>query len=226
MACDESERVLEEVKEQAGVTDRRVNLLQAEIDELRSAVEQADKGRKGAEQELMEANERANLLHTQNTALANQKRKLEQELIAVANEVEEAIQEAKNAEEKAKKSINDAGCMAEDLKKEQDSSSHLDRMKKNQELALKELQTRLDDAEQVALKGGKKHVQKLESKVREIESELENERRRGVDSQKAVRKMERKVKETVYSGEEDKKNLSRIQDQADILQSKVTLKTT
>ena len=106
---------MEEVKEQTALTDCRVNLLQAEIDELRSAVEQADKGREGAEQELMQANERAYLLHTQNTALANQKRKLEQELIAVANEVEEAIQEAKNAEEKTKKSINDAGCMADDL---------------------------------------------------------------------------------------------------------------
>merc|ERR1712130_398490 len=83
MTLDESERLADEVKEQAAVTDRRVNLLQAEIDELRSAVELAEKGRKGAEQELMEANERANLLHTQNTALANQKRKLEQELIAV-----------------------------------------------------------------------------------------------------------------------------------------------
>ncbi|CBY10156.1 unnamed protein product [Oikopleura dioica] len=70
MALDESERIYDEVKEQTAVTDRRVNLLQAEIDELRSAVEQAEKGRKAAEQELMEANERANLLHTQNTALA------------------------------------------------------------------------------------------------------------------------------------------------------------
>ena len=78
---DESERHADEVKEQAAVTDRRVNLLQAEIDELRSAVEQAEKGRKGAEQELMEANERANLLHTQNTALANQKRKLGEKMI-------------------------------------------------------------------------------------------------------------------------------------------------
>ncbi|CBY39562.1 unnamed protein product [Oikopleura dioica] len=221
MALDESERIYDEVKEQTAVTDRRVNLLQAEIDELRSAVEQAEKGRKAAEQELMEANERANLLHTQNTALANQKRKLEQELLAVANEVEEAIQEAKNAEDKAKKSILDASIMAEDLKKEQDASSHLERMKKNQEIQLKELQARLDDAEQVALKGGKKHVQKLEGRLRELESELDNERRRGVDSQKAVRKMERKVKETVYAGEEDKKNLGRLQDQADKLQLKV-----
>lgn len=57
--------------------------------------------------------------------------------------------------------------MAEELKKEQDTSSHLERMKKNMEQTVKDLQMRLDEAEQVALKGGKKQVQKLEARVRE-----------------------------------------------------------
>ena len=51
----------------------------------------------------MEANERANMLHTQNTAFINQKRKIENELTNVRNEVEEAINEARNAEDSAKK---------------------------------------------------------------------------------------------------------------------------
>ncbi len=52
--------------------------------------------------------------------------------------------------------------MAEELKKEQDSSSHLERMKRNMEQTIKDLQIRLDEAEQTALKGGKKQIQKLE----------------------------------------------------------------
>ena len=39
---DDTERVKEEVNEQVNVTERRINLLQAEVDELRSAVEQAE----------------------------------------------------------------------------------------------------------------------------------------------------------------------------------------
>merc|ERR1711953_243842 len=117
----------------------------------------------------------------------------------------------KNAEEKAKKAINDAAIMAEDLKKEQDTSCHLDRMKKNMENQLKELQGRLDEAEQVALKGGKKQVQKLESRVRDLESELDAEVKRAAEGMKAIRKLERKVKEAVYAGEEDKKNVGRSQ---------------
>jgi len=57
--------------------------------------------------------------------------------------------------------------MAEELKKEQDTSSHLERMKKNLEQTIKDLQMRLDEAEQIALKGGKKQVQKLEARVRD-----------------------------------------------------------
>ena len=54
--------------------------------------------------------------------------------------------------------------MAEELKKEQDTSAHLERMKKNMEQTIKDLQHRLDEAEQIALKGGKKQLQKLEAR--------------------------------------------------------------
>ena len=55
--------------------------------------------------------------------------------------------------------------MAEELKKEQDTSSHLERMKKNLEVTVKDLQHRLDEAENLAMKGGKKQLQNLESRV-------------------------------------------------------------
>ena len=58
--------------------------------------------------------------------------------------------------------------MIEELKKEQDQSMHMERMKKNMEQTVKDLQMRLDEAEQVALKGGRKQVQKLETKVKKI----------------------------------------------------------
>lgn len=56
--------------------------------------------------------------------------------------------------------------MAEDLKKEQDTNAHLERMKKNLEVMVKDLQQRLDEAESLAMKGGKKQLQKLEARVR------------------------------------------------------------
>merc|ERR1712187_29943 len=104
---------------------------------------------------------------------------------------------------------------------EQDQSAHLERMTKNMETTIKDLQLRLDESEQVAMKGGKKQIQKLDQRVRELENELDSEQRRTADSLKNQKKLERKLKEVVYSGEEDKKNLVRLQDLVDKLQIKV-----
>ncbi|KAF7248968.1 Myosin-7, partial [Varanus komodoensis] len=111
--------------------------------------------------------------------------------------------------------------MAEELKKEQDTSAHLERMKKNLEQTVKDLQHRLDEAEQLALKGGKKQLQKLETRVHELENELDAEQKRGIEAIKGVRKYERKLKEITYQAEEDKKNVFRLQDLVDKLQLKV-----
>ena len=55
--------------------------------------------------------------------------------------------------------------MAEELKKEQDTNTHLERMKKNVEITAKSLQSRLDEAEQVAMKGIVKYLQTIKSSV-------------------------------------------------------------
>merc|ERR1712003_495311 len=117
---DDTQRSIEDNREQGAVADKRVGLMTTEIEELRAALEQGERCRKQAENDLMEANERSNMLHTQNTAFINQKRKIENELTNVRNEVEEA----------AKKALTTAALLAEDLKKEQDQAQHLERMKK------------------------------------------------------------------------------------------------
>lgn len=55
--------------------------------------------------------------------------------------------------------------MSEELKKEQDTNAHLERMRKSMEQTIKDLQKRLDEAEQTAVLGSKKQIQKLESRV-------------------------------------------------------------
>ncbi|XP_001371531.1 myosin-4 [Monodelphis domestica] len=218
---DDAIRGQDDLKEQLAMVERRANLMQAEIEELRASLEQTERSRKVAEQELLDASERVQLLHTQNTSLINTKKKLETDITQIQGEMEDMVQEARNAEEKAKKAITDAAMMAEELKKEQDTSAHLERMKKNMEQTVKDLQHRLDEAEQLALKGGKKQIQKLEARVRELENEVENEQKRNVEVVKGLRKHERRVKELTYQTEEDRKNVLRLQDLVDKLQTKV-----
>ncbi|XP_074506291.1 myosin-7-like [Sebastes fasciatus] len=221
LQLDDLLRSNEDLKENNAIVERRNNLLQAELEELRAALEQTERGRKLAEQELLDVTERVQLLHSQNTSLLNQKKKLEADTSQLQTEVEDAVQECRNTEEKAKKAITDAAMMAEELKKEQDTSAHLERMKKNMEQTIKDLQHRLDEAEQIALKGGKKQVQKLEARVRELESEVEMEQKKSGETVKGIRKYERRIKELTYQTEEDHKNIARLQDLVDKLQLKV-----
>ncbi|XP_029994304.1 myosin-7B-like [Sphaeramia orbicularis] len=210
-----------QLREQIVLLERRCSLMTAEEEELRGILEQTDRSRKMAEHELVEVAERVNLLTTQNTGLVNQKRKLEAEVSVLSGEVDEVLQENRSTEEKAKKAITDAALMAEELKKEQDSSSILERMKKNMESTVKELQVKLDETEQMALKGGKKQLHKLETRVRELQTELMVEQKKSEDYHKGVRRYERRVKELTYQSEEDRKTLLRMQDLIDKLQTKV-----
>merc|ERR1719369_1286463 len=97
----------------------------------------------------------------------------------------------------------------------------LERDKKLLEAQVKDAQTRLDEAEQNALKGGKKALAKMETRVRELESELDAENRRHGDAQKNLRRSERRVKELSYTQEEDRKNSERMQALIDQLQGKI-----
>merc|ERR1712085_143502 len=58
------------------------------------------------------------------------------------------------------------------------------------ECQVKDCATRLDDAEANALKGGKKAMNKMETRIRELESEVDAEQRRMGDSMKNQTRMQ------------------------------------
>ncbi|KAJ8790148.1 hypothetical protein J1605_021497 [Eschrichtius robustus] len=89
--------------------------------------------------------------------------------------------------------LNQAAMMTEELtEKEQDTSAHLERMKKN-----------------------------LEPTVQELDSGLEAEQKGAAEAPKGTHRYERKVEEMTYQAEEDRRNILRLQDLVGKLQAKV-----
>merc|ERR1712168_1667890 len=95
-----------------------------------------------------------------------------------------------------------------------------EKQRKILEVQAKEMQARLDGAETNALKGGKKAMNKMETRIRELESEMDAEGRRMADAQKNLRRSERRIKELTFAGDEDRKNHERMQGLIDNLQAK------
>merc|ERR1712051_692341 len=153
--------------------------------------------------------------------IAAAKRKLESEMATLHADMDEMSAEARLCDDKANKAMVDAARLADELRAEQEEALNLERNRTLHEAQVKDMQTKLDEADMNALKGGKKAMNKLESRIRELQSELEAENRRMAEGQKNLRKSERLIKELSFASDEDRKNHERMQALIDQLQSKI-----
>ena len=142
-------------------------------------------------------------------------------ILIFKGELDEMVSETQMAEEKAGKAMIDASRLADELRQEQEYAQQYERDKKLLECQAKDTQQKLDEAEINALKGGKKAMNKMETRIRELQSELDAENRRFSDAQKNFRKAERRIKEITYSSDEDRKNHEQMQTLIDQLQLKI-----
>uniref|UniRef100_A0A8C3SXI7 Myosin-16 n=1 Tax=Chelydra serpentina TaxID=8475 RepID=A0A8C3SXI7_CHESE len=220
---DEDARQHEELREQYNLQERRLSLTQTELEETRTGLEGSERSRKVLEQELMEITERHNEINVQNQSLLVIKRKLESDFMRITSEHEEMISEFRAADERAKKAMTDASRMAEELRQEQDHCMHLEKIKKNYEITIKDLQVKMEEAEQLALKGGKRTIMKLETRIKEMETELDSEQKRHVETVKILHKNERRLKELIFQTDEDHKTNQRMQELVEKLQNKLKI---
>jgi len=218
---EEEQRAKEAAHDNLINADRRAHANQNALEEARTLLEQADRARRLVEQELADTNETLSDQTCTNQAIHGSKKKIENEMTTLGADLDEMASEAHLSEEKAQKAMIDAARLADELRGEQEHAQMLERDRKLLEAQVKDLQARLDDAEQNALKGGKKAMAKMDSRIRELESELDAENRRFGDAQKNLRKSERRIKELTYQQDEDRKNHERMQGLIDQLQGKI-----
>ncbi|CAF3613437.1 unnamed protein product [Adineta steineri] len=220
---EEEQRQRDEAREAAITAERRVNLIVGELEELRTGLEQAERARKAAENELNDAADRISDLSIQNANLSSHRRQLESNVAAMQADLDEAVSELKNSEERTKKAATDAARLAEELRQEQEHALQVERLRKGFEQQIKDLQIRLDEAEGNSLKGGKRVIAKLEQRIHELENENELEQHRHQETLKELRKNDRRLKELIFQVEEDRKNQLRLQDLSEKLQNKIKI---
>merc|ERR1719479_600735 len=221
MQLDEEQRGKDAARDVLLNAERRAHTMQNALEEAKTMLDQADRARKMTEQEAIDTNETLADLTCQNQSLATAKRKLEQDLTDLRNEADEASNEANLTEEKARKAMMDAAKLAEELRYEQDHAVLAERERKELEQKVHDLQVQLDDAEQNAIKWGRKMAAKLENRIKDLEAELDGEQRRLGDATKNYRKAERGIKELSFRQDEDRKNAEKMQELIDKLQNQV-----
>merc|ERR1712213_225532 len=221
MSLEEEQIMRDKAREGLIQAERNHHAVANQLEETKTQLEHADRQRRGAEQELSDVMEQLSDCTLQNQALQTAKRKLDSEMQTLQADLEEMICESRIAEDKAKKAMIDAARLADELRGEQENAQHCEKNRRNLENQVKDMQTKLDEAEQQAVKGGRKVTSRLEQKIKDLESQFDDEQRRLVEAEKSQRRTTRRIKELTFSQEEDHKNHERVQELVDKLQNKV-----
>jgi DNA repair exonuclease SbcCD ATPase subunit len=218
---EDEARSRSQIMEQVGISERKAAALSGEMEESKALMDSAERSRRQLEMEIGDGRNAVNSMQVINSRDMTFKRGLEGAIHTIQAEVDAMLGAAKNAEEKAKKAMVDAARLADELRCEQDVAMTLEKDNKLLEAQCKDAAARADEAEVNALKGGRKAMIKMETRIRELESELDAENRRNGDIFKNLRKSERTIKELTFASDEDKKHHERMQALIDQLQGKV-----
>ncbi|XP_037722720.1 paramyosin, long form isoform X1 [Drosophila subpulchrella] len=220
---EDVQRQLQATLDQYAVAQRRLAGLNGELEEVRSHLDSANRAKRTVELQYEEAASRINELTTVNVNLVSIKSKLEQELSVVASDYEEVSKELRISDERYQKVSVELKHVVEQVHEEQERIVKLETIKKSLEVEVKNLSIRLEEVELNAVAGSKRIISKLEARIRDLELELEEEKRRHAETIKILRKKERTVKEVIVQCEEDQKNIILLQDALDKSTAKINI---
>merc|ERR1719427_1041568 len=222
-AYDELQRQLQQTLDQYSVAQRRLQQLIAENEEFRANLESANRGRRNAELQLEDSMARIKDLTTINANICATKSKPEQEISVIAGDYDEVTKELRLADERLMKATTEIKRVTEALHEESERCIKIESIKKSLEIEIKNVTVRLEEVESNALVSTKRMVSKLESRVNDMEAELDQERSRHQETIKILKKKERNVKELVMQCEEDHKNIQILQETLDKTYEKVNM---
>lgn len=219
---EELQRQLQTTMDQYNIAQRRVQALSGELEELRVNYEQSLRSKRAVEIQYEESQTRNSELNTINISLQNTRAKIEAELSSLASDYEEVTRELRLSDERYQKVQVELKHTVEILHEEQERIVKIEAIKKSLEVEVKNLSVRLEEVEANAVVGARRAISKLESRVRDMEAELDSEKRNHAETIKILRKKERTVKEIIIQCEEDQKNVLLLQEQLDKANSRLS----
>merc|ERR1712112_291564 len=181
---EDEARARQQVMEQVGISERKANALSGEVEESRALLDSAERAKRQLDSELADARNAVNEMGVINSRAMHDKRNVESIIHTLQAEIDDALAQAKNSEEKSKRAMVDAARLADELRSEQDHANAEGRGKRSLDTQLAELENRLAEAEAAAMKGGKAAMSKLEMKKTTRPSNVLNVALRNCNSNK------------------------------------------
>lgn len=219
---EELQRQWQTTIDQFGIAQRRIQSMSGELEELRANYDQSLRSKRQVEISFEESQTRNAELNSFNISLQNTRAKIEVELASLASDYEEVTRELRMSDERYQKVQVELKSTILILQEEQERIVKIEAIKKSLEVEVKNLSIRLEEVEANAVVGARRAISKLESHARDLELELDSEKKNHSETIKILRKKERQVKEIVIQCEEDQKNVLLLQEQLDKATARLT----
>ncbi|XP_041062705.1 myosin-11-like isoform X1 [Carcharodon carcharias] len=205
----------EEVLAQAKENEKKAKSLEADLLQVQEDLAAAERSRRHAEQEKDELAEELAGHVSGKSALLDEKRRLETRISQMEEELEEEQGNMEGLNDRLRKVIQQSEQLSNELATERSANQKNDSARQQLERQNKELKAKLQEMEGTVKSKFKSTITSLESKIGQLEEQLEAEVKEKQATTKAARRTEKKLKEILMQVEDERRHGEQYKEQAD-----------
>nr|XP_008115398.1 PREDICTED: myosin-11 isoform X13 [Anolis carolinensis] len=212
---EEARAAREEIFIQSRESEKKLKNLEAELLQLQEDLAASERAKRQAQQERDDlADELANG-NSGKSALLDEKRHLEARIGQLEEELDEEQSNMELLNDRYRKLSMQVETLTTELGAERSFSQKTENARQQLERQNKDLRAKLGEMDSSVKSKYKMAIATLESKVAQLEEQLEQESRERILSGKLVRRAEKKLKEVILQVDEERRNADQYKDQVE-----------
>jgi myosin protein heavy chain len=201
--------------------EKRVKSLEADLLQLQEDLAASERSRKAIQAERDELHDELASGGASKSSLLDDKKRLEGRIAQLEEELEEEQSNVEIANERARKSALQAEQMSADLAAERSNSQKIDTERSMLDRQNKDLRAKLAELEAQLKSRSRAAMQALESKIANLEEQLDAEARERQNQAKINRRQDKKMKEYMMMVEDERRTAEQYKEQVDKANNRV-----
>ncbi|XP_033630199.1 myosin-10-like isoform X2 [Asterias rubens] len=212
---DEARQGRDDLAISAREAERKLKTMEQEHMQSQEDLATSERQRRKAEADRDELQEEINSNLSKGNSLVEDKRRLEQRISQLEDELEEEQSNVEILMDKERKSNAQIETFTNELASEHSTTQRLENAKMLLERQNKELKAKLQELEMTVAKKSKATIAQMESKISQLDDQLEAEARERSAAAKAARRAEKRAKELGMQMEDERRHADQYKEQVD-----------
>ncbi|XP_041075859.1 myosin-10 isoform X5 [Polyodon spathula] len=218
---EEARSSRDEIFAQSKENEKKLKSLEAEILQLQEDLAASERGRRHAEQERDELADEISNSASGKSALLDEKRRLEARIAQLEEELEEEQSNMELLNDRFRKTTIQLDSLNTELAGERSAAQKSENARQQLERQNKELKAKLQELEGSVKSKFKATITALETKIAQLEEQLEQEAKERAAANKLVRRTEKKLKEVFMQVEDERRHADQYKEQMEKVSAEV-----